>query len=114
MNETIYEGGIMKKLIILLNVFLLTSSLLLLSGCVEPIMSCAGIKTSYPRCAKFCTHDAVATCESSVQATIRSSMQPVMSCAGIKTYPRCAKFCTHNAVATCEASVQANIRYQQK
>ena len=54
----------MKKLIILLNVFLLTSSLLLLSGCVEPIMSCAGIKTSYPRCAKFCTHDAVATCES--------------------------------------------------
>jgi hypothetical protein len=64
LNETIYEGGIMKKLIILLNVFLLTSSLLLLSGCVEPIMSCAGIKTSYPRCAKFCTHDAVATCES--------------------------------------------------
>jgi hypothetical protein len=64
LNETIYEGGIMKKLIILLNVFLLTSSLLLLSGCVEPIMSCAGIKTSYPRCAKFCTHDAVETCES--------------------------------------------------
>ena len=43
-----------------------------MSGCVEPIMSCAGIKTSYPRCAKFCTHDAVATCEASVQATIRS------------------------------------------
>ena len=44
LNETIYKGEIMKKLIILLNVFLLTSSLLLLSGCVEPIMSCAGIK----------------------------------------------------------------------
>jgi len=61
----------MKNLIILLNVFLLTSSLLLLSGCIEPVMSCAGIKT-YPRCAKFCTHDAVATCEASVQASIRS------------------------------------------
>ena len=34
-------------------------------------MSCAGIKT-YPRCAEFCTHDEVATCEASVQATIRS------------------------------------------
>ena len=61
----------MKKITILVNVFLLTSSLLLLSGCIEPVMSCAGIKT-YPRCAKFCTHDAVATCEASVQATINS------------------------------------------
>ena len=52
----------MKKITILVNVFLLTSSLLLLSGCVEPVMSCAGILT-HPRCAKFCTHDAVATCE---------------------------------------------------
>ena len=55
-----------------LNYFLIfCSTLLILSGCVQPVMSCAGIKT-YPRCAKFCTHDAVATCESSVQATIRS------------------------------------------
>ena len=61
----------MKKITILVNVFLLTSSLLMLSGCIEPVMSCAGIKT-YPRCAKFCTHDAVATCEASVQANIRS------------------------------------------
>ena len=44
---------------------------MILSGCVQPVMSCAGIKT-YPRCAKFCTHDAVATCEASVQATINS------------------------------------------
>ena len=62
-----YEGGIMKKITILVNVFLLTSSLLLLSGCIEPVMSCAGIKT-YPRCAKFCTHEAVAICEASVQS----------------------------------------------
>ena len=41
----------------------------ILSGRVQPVMSCAGIKT-YPRCAKFCTHDAVATCEASVQANI--------------------------------------------
>ena len=95
----------MKNTTILVNIFLLTSSVILLGGCVQPVMSCAGIKTSYPRCAKFCTHDAVATCESSVQATIRSSMQPVMSCAGKKTYPRCAKFCTHDAVATCERTV---------
>jgi len=66
-----YEGGIIKKITILVNVFLLTSSLLMLSGCIEPVMSCAGIKT-YPRCAKFCTHNAVATCEASVQASIRS------------------------------------------
>ena len=59
----------MKKITILVNVFLLTSSLLLFNGCVQPVMSCAGIKT-YPRCAKFCTHDAVATCEASVQANI--------------------------------------------
>ena len=66
----------MKKITILVNVFLLTSSLLLLSGCIEPVMSCAGIKT-YPRCAKFCTHDAVATCEASVDASIsRSINQP--------------------------------------
>ena len=62
----------MKKITILVNVFLLTSSLLLLSGCIEPVMSCAGIKT-YPRCAKFCTHDAVATCEGSVQAGMREA-----------------------------------------
>ena len=61
----------MKNTTILVNIFLLTSSVILLGGCVQPVMSCAGIKT-YPRCAKFCTHDAVATCESSVQATIRS------------------------------------------
>ena len=61
----------MKKITILVNVFLLTSSLLMLSGCIEPVMSCAGIKT-YPRCAKFCTHEAVATCESSVRADLRS------------------------------------------
>jgi len=55
-----------------LNYFLIfCSTLLILSGCVQPVMSCAGIKT-YPRCAKFCTHDAVATCEASVQATINS------------------------------------------
>ena len=78
LNETIYKGEIMKKLIILLNVFLLTSSLLLLSGCVEPIMSCAGIKTSYPRCAKFCTHDAVATCERTVFFTPKPTpFQPI-------------------------------------
>ena len=58
-----------KKLII--SLFIFSSTLLMLSGCIEPVMSCAGIKT-YPRCAKFCTHDAVATCEASVQATIRS------------------------------------------
>ena len=58
-----------KKLII--SFFVFSSTSLMLSGCIEPVMSCAGIKT-YPRCAKFCTHDAVATCESSVQATIRS------------------------------------------
>ena len=54
----------MKNTTILVNIFLLTSSVILLSGWVQPVMSCAGIKTSYPRCAKFCTHDAVATCES--------------------------------------------------
>ena len=32
-------------------------------------MSCAGIMT-YPRCAKFCTHGAVATCEASVQRSL--------------------------------------------
>ena len=53
------------------SLFIFSSTLLMLSGCIEPVMSCAGIKT-YPRCAKFCTHDAVATCEASVQATIRS------------------------------------------
>ncbi|MBT4662660.1 MAG: hypothetical protein HOC18_12235 [Candidatus Marinimicrobia bacterium] len=37
-------------------------------------MSCAGIKT-YPRCAKFCTHDAVATCEASVNASIDSLLE---------------------------------------
>ena len=58
-----------KKLII--SLFIFSSTLLMLSGCIEPVMSCAGIKT-YPRCAKFCTHDAVVTCEASVQATIRS------------------------------------------
>ena len=56
-----------------LNYFLIfCSTLLILSGCIQPVMSCAGIKT-YPRCAKFCTHDAVATCESSVQANIRNT-----------------------------------------
>ena len=43
----------------------------ILSGRVQPVMSCAGIKT-HPRCAKFCTHEAVATCESSVRADLRS------------------------------------------
>ena len=38
---------------------------------MQPVMSCAGIKT-HPRCAKFCTHEAVATCESSVRADLRS------------------------------------------
>jgi len=55
----------LKKLIIRLLVF--SSTLLMLSGCIEPVMSCAGIKT-YPRCAKFCTHEAVAICEASVQS----------------------------------------------
>ena len=41
----------------------------ILSSCVEPVMSCAGIKT-YPRCAKFCTHNAVATCEGNVQRAL--------------------------------------------
>ena len=59
----------LKKLI--KSLFIFSSTLLMLSGCIEPVMSCAGIKT-YPRCAKFCTHDEVATCEASVQATIRS------------------------------------------
>ena len=44
----------------------------ILSGRVQPVMSCAGIKT-HPRCAKFCTHEAVATCESSVDANIRNT-----------------------------------------
>ena len=35
-------------------------------------MSCAGIMTN-PRCVKSCTHDAVATCESYVQAGMRKS-----------------------------------------
>ena len=69
-----YEGGIIKKITILVNVFLLTSSLLLLSGCVQPVMSCAGIKT-YPRCAKFCTHESVAICEASVNASIDSLLE---------------------------------------
>jgi hypothetical protein len=60
--------GLKKQII---RLFLFSATLLMLSGCVQPVMSCAGIKT-YPRCAKFCTHDAVATCESSVQANIRS------------------------------------------
>ena len=55
----------------IISLFIFSSTLLMLSGCIEPVMSCAGIKT-YPRCAKFCTHDAVATCEASVQASIRS------------------------------------------
>ena len=54
-----------KKLIISLFVF--PSTLLMLSGCIEPVMSCAGILT-HPRCAKFCTHEAVAICEASVQS----------------------------------------------
>ena len=54
-----------KKLII--SLFIFSSTLLMLSGCIEPVMSCAGIKT-YPRCAKFCTHEAVAICEASVQS----------------------------------------------
>ena len=58
------KWGFMKNTTILVNIFLLTSSVILLGGCVQPVMSCAGIKTSYPRCAKFCTHDAVETCES--------------------------------------------------
>jgi len=37
---------------------------------MQPVMSCAGIKT-YPRCAKFCTHDAVATCERTVFFTTK-------------------------------------------
>ena len=59
----------MKKIIIKFLIF--ASILFSTNGCIQPVMSCAGIKT-YPRCAKFCTHDAVATCEASVQATIRS------------------------------------------
>jgi hypothetical protein len=35
-------------------------------------VGCAGIKT-YPECAKFCTHSAVATCESSVKQRIRDA-----------------------------------------
>ena len=63
-----------KKLII--SFFVFSSTSLMLSGCIEPVMSCAGIKT-YPRCAKFCTHDAVATCEASVHESIsRSINQP--------------------------------------
>ena len=59
------KWGFMKNTTILVNIFLLTSSIILLGGCVQPVMSCAGIKT-FPRCAKFCTHDAVATCERTV------------------------------------------------
>ena len=40
---------------------------LTLSSCKK--MSCAGIMT-FPRCAKFCTHGAVATCEASVHRSI--------------------------------------------
>ena len=61
------KWGFMKNTTILVNIFLLTSSVILLGGCVQPVMSCAGIKT-YPRCAKFCTHEAVAICEASVQS----------------------------------------------
>ena len=66
-----------KKIIGLL---LFSSFLLILSGCVKDVlsnvstskMSCAGIMTN-PRCVKSCTHDAVATCESYVQAGMRKS-----------------------------------------
>jgi hypothetical protein len=44
---------------------------------MQPVMSCAGIKT-YPRCAKFCTHDAVATCERTVFFTPKPTpFQPI-------------------------------------
>lgn len=41
-----------------------------LSSCVKQVMSCAGIMT-HPKCAKFCTHGAVATCEASRRADAR-------------------------------------------
>ena len=56
---------------ILMILTLFSHLLPILSGRVQPVMSCAGIKT-HPRCAKFCTNETVATCEASVQASIRS------------------------------------------
>ena len=54
---------------ILMILTLFSHLLPILSGRVQPVMSCAGIKT-HPRCAKFCTNETVATCEASVQANI--------------------------------------------
>ena len=65
-----FEYQTMKKIFIKFLIF--ASVLFSTNGCIQPVMSCAGIKT-YPRCAKFCTHDAVATCEASVQANIRNT-----------------------------------------
>ena len=67
-----FENQTMKKIIIKLLIF--ASILFSTNGCIQPVMSCAGIKT-YPRCAKFCTHDAVATCEASVNASIDSLLE---------------------------------------
>mgnify|MGYP003689016559 CR=1 FL=1 len=57
--------------IIIIKFLIFASILFLTNGFIQPVISCAGIKT-YPRCAEFCTHDEVATCEASVQANIRS------------------------------------------
>jgi len=42
----------------------------------QDTIGCANIKT-YPECAKFCTHDAVATCESSVKRRISEAADAI-------------------------------------
>jgi len=53
-------------------VILLTMTVLLLTSC-KNVMSCAGILT-YDFCSKYCTHEAVATCEASFQRSIDSAV----------------------------------------
>ena len=62
------KRSIMKSIISLICISLLVG--LTLSSCVKQVKSCAGIMT-HPKCAKFCTHSAVATCEASRRADAR-------------------------------------------
>ena len=44
-----------------------------IQSCMNMVVGCAGIQT-YERCAKFCTHDAVATCEANYDRQISNAL----------------------------------------